>query len=230
MRPKVRVSNAEAATSDELRATGKLYQLWTRGAKLAAQGFSPLTSHLCPLTSDHGSALLEFAVSLPLLVVFLVGIYDFSGAFNEKQKIEHAAQEGAIIAGAQPTSDIQTTNPNPDSLQPVVTAIFNSLASSKVLPLAGQGDCKAPVEGTLVSGVKWSYTINDCPETLTIIIDRGWVPGVALGGTVTTVGTSVTVSYPYRWRFNSVIQLLVPGANYAATTNLSETASVHNQS
>jgi Flp pilus assembly protein TadG len=177
----------------------------------------------------QGSALLEFAVSLPLLVVFVVGIYDFSGAFNQKQKIEHAAQEGAIVAGAQPTSDIQPTNANPDSLQPVVTAIFNSLAASNVLPQANQGDCKAPVGGTLVSGVKWTYNINDCPDILTITIDRGWVPAGATAGTVTSVGTSVTVTYPYRWRFNSVIQLLIPGARYAAKTELSETATVHNQ-
>ena len=57
---------------------------------------------------EQGAALLEFAISLPLLVVFIVGIFDFSGAFNQKQKIEQAAQEGAIIAGAQPMSDIAT--------------------------------------------------------------------------------------------------------------------------
>jgi len=51
---------------------------------------------------EQGAALLEFAISLPLLVVFIVGIFDFSGAFNQKQKIEQAAQEGAIIAGAHP--------------------------------------------------------------------------------------------------------------------------------
>jgi Flp pilus assembly protein TadG len=70
---------------------------------------------------ERGSALLEFAITLPLLVVFVVGIYDFSGAFNQKQKIEQAAQEGAILAGAQPTSDIQSSNGNPSSLQAVMT-------------------------------------------------------------------------------------------------------------
>src|ERR1700719_5162280 len=80
------------------------------------------------LKGDRGSAILEFAISLPLLVVFVVGIYDFSGAFNQKQKIEQAAQEGAIIAGAQPTSDIEPiANSNPNSLQPIVTAVVNSL-------------------------------------------------------------------------------------------------------
>ena len=36
------------------------------------------------LRGAQGAALLEFAISLPLLVVFVVGIYDFSGAFNQK--------------------------------------------------------------------------------------------------------------------------------------------------
>jgi hypothetical protein len=43
------------------------------------------------------------------------------------------------------------------------------------------------------------------------------------------VGTIVTVQYPYHWRFNSVIQLLIPGATYAATTQVLESATVHNQ-
>src|SRR5271157_2048228 len=86
------------------------------------------------LGEEQGSALLEFALVLPLLVVFVVGIYDFSGAFNQKQKVAQAAQQGAITAAAQPTSDIDTSNANPDSLQPVVTIIFNSLAGSGVLP------------------------------------------------------------------------------------------------
>ena len=220
MRPDVR---DQIATSYELRAASLVDQLWAPAVKPQAR--SPKRHR----RKDQGSALLEFAISLPLLVVFLVGIYDFSGAFNQKQKIEHAAQEGAIVAGAQPMTDIETTNPNPDSLQPVITAIFNSLAGSNVLPLANQGGCKAPVAGTPVSGVTWTYTISDCPDTLTITINRGWVALSATTGAPVSVGTSVTVSYPYRWRFNSVIQVLIPGANYAATTSLSETATAQNQ-
>lgn len=223
MRSEVRGQISEAATSYQLRARSKFDRLRVRASKPVARRRKQHRRN------DQGSALVEFAISLPLLAVFLVGIYDFSGAFNQKQKIEHAAQEGAIVAAAQPTSDIQSTNANPDSLQPVVAAIFHSLADSNVLPLENQGDCKAPVGGTYVSGVKWSYTITGCPDTLTITIDRGWVPTGATEGTLVSVGTKVTVSYPYRWRFNSVIQVLVPGAQYAATTSLSETATVQNQ-
>jgi hypothetical protein len=171
--------------------------------------------------------LLEFAIVLPLLVVFIVGIYDFSGAFNEKQKISHAAQEGAIVAGAQPMADMDPPNP-PDSLQPVLEAIYNSLAANNVLPPnSNLGGCT--VVPTYVSGLKWSYAVSGCtPDTLAIDIDRG-LPIDPASPSPASVRTEVRVSYPYHWRFNGVIQLAVPGATYAAVTNLSETATVHNQ-
>lgn len=188
------------------------------------------TSWLHP---TEGSAILEFAITLPLLVVFVVGIFDFSGAFNQKQKIEQAAQEGAIVAGAQPTSDIDTSNANPDSLQPVVAAAFNSLAGSGVLPLANQGSCKMPppAPSQTASTLTWAYTISGCSgafpgDNLVITINRGWV---SPSGSPLAVGTVVSVSYPYHWRFNGVIQLLIPGATYAAVTNLQEAAAVHSQ-
>jgi len=194
-------------------------------------GYSFLSARLrARLRQQHGSAILEFAISLPLLVVFVVGIYDFSGAFNQKQKIEQAAQEGAIIAGAQPTSDIASATA-PASLQPVVTAIFNSLAGSGILPKANQGTCVSPGTASGPTGVAWTYTITACSgsypnDNLVIAINRGWVSG---SGSPRSLGTRVTIVYPYHWQFNSVIQLLIPGANYAAITQLTESATVQNQ-
>src|ERR1700693_357173 len=177
------------------------------------------------LREAQGAALLEFAITLPLLVVFVVGIFDFSGAFNQRQKIEQAAQQGAIIAGAQPMSDIASGNGNPDSLQPVVTAVFNSMVASGVVP---QGTCAPPVTPTHPgSNLKWTYTISPCPDDLIITVDRGWI---SASSSPAAVGTRVTVVYPYHWRFNSVIQLLFPGSSsYAATTQVTESATVHNQ-
>jgi Flp pilus assembly protein TadG len=181
------------------------------------------------LREAEGSALLEFAIVLPLLMVFVVGIFDFSGAFNQKQKIEQAAQEGAIIAGAQPMSDIDPSNPSangPDSLQPVVRAVFNSLAGSGILTKGT--NCAPPGKAVHTgSNLKWTYTISGCSGTdkLVITIDRGWV---STSGPPAAVGTIVSITYPYHWRFNSVIQLLFPGANYLPLT-LTESATVHDQ-
>jgi Flp pilus assembly protein TadG len=176
---------------------------------------------------EQGSAILEFAITLPLLVVFVVGIYDFSGAFNQKQKIAQAAQEGSIIAGAQPMSDIDASNGDPVTLRPVVTTVFNSLTGSGVIRL---GACNPP--GTITGGANltWTYTITGCAggfpgDNLVFTINRG----VGTAGPLAVVGTRVTVTYPYHWRFNSVIQFLVPGATYAATTQTTASATVHSQ-
>jgi Flp pilus assembly protein TadG len=191
--------------------------------------------HAALANNTQGSALVEFAVALPLLVVFIVGIYDFSGAFNQKQKLGHAAEQGAIVAGAQPMNDIETGNQNPDSLQPVVNVIFSALDNANLLPRANKGRCKVPAAGTPgANPLQWTYTIAGCSsdnpqDALVISIDRGVVANVDTLPRATIVSTQVVVSYPYHWRFNSVIQLLAPGASYAAITNVSETATVHNQ-
>jgi hypothetical protein len=189
------------------------------------------------LRDAQGAAILEFAISLPLLVVFVVGIYDFSAAFNQRQKIEQAAQEGAIVAGAQPTSDFVPLTPGalgPYSLQTVATAVFNSLVGSGVLT---NGACWPPaVAGP--AGLTWTYTLTGCNsvyplDQLVITINRGWVCGSSgipcPSGPPVAIGTSVMVQYPYNWQFNRVIQLLVPGASYGAKTTLTESATVHNQ-
>ncbi len=183
------------------------------------------------LRRTDGSAILEFAIVLPVLVVFIAGIYDFGGAFNQKQKIEQAAQEGAIVAGAQPTSDllpVATSASNPDSLVPVVYAVFNSLRQSGVLT-AG---CAPP--GTPVGpspALTWTYTIHGCSslnpaDDLAITINRGFVAATSTTR-LDVVGTVVTVSFPYDWRFNSIIQQILPGAN--PTTPISQSATVHDQ-
>ncbi|MGA9474909.1 MAG: TadE/TadG family type IV pilus assembly protein [Terriglobales bacterium] len=204
-----------------------------RERRPGAPGFPKLYRRVLEfLCRTEGSAILEFSITLPLLVVFVVGIYDFSGAFNQRQKIEQAAQEGAIIAGGQPMTDIDTANTNPTSLQPVVTAIFNSLAASGVLPNNGSS-CTLPWHAPGQSSLTWTYTITGCStansgDQLVIAINRGWsAPGSTTAPSV--VGTVVTVTFPYHWRFNSVIQLLLPGASYAPVTSLTESSTVHNQ-
>ncbi len=173
------------------------------------------------LNDEQGAALLEFAISLPLLVVFIVGIFDFSGAFNQKQKVEQAAQEAAIIAGGQPTSDIATSNSDPASLHSAVNAVYNSLVGSGVLSAA---NCAPPFTPSGGANLTWTYTLA-CPDTLSVAINRG---AIFTATSPTVVCTTVTVTYPYHWRFNSVIQLLFSGPSHLPAT-ITESATVHNQ-
>src|SRR5882762_2208535 len=157
------------------------------------------------LRETEGSALLEFAIVLPLLVVFIVGIYDFSGAFNQKQKISHAAQEGAVVAGAQPMTDMDPATGDPNSLHPVLEVVFSSLAANNVLPAGNWGVCNLGTPAHSPGTLDWQYMITGCsPDTLEVEINRGVVADL---GPPASIRTTVTVKYPYHWRFNSVIQL-----------------------
>ena len=49
-------------------------------------------------TSERGSALVEFALSLPLMLVVIAGIVDFGFVFQRYEVITNAAREGARLA------------------------------------------------------------------------------------------------------------------------------------
>jgi len=56
---------------------------------------------------EGGQALIEFALVLPLLVVFLVGVIEVSQAWRSSQAVTHAAREGARLS-VVPTSTSAT--------------------------------------------------------------------------------------------------------------------------
>jgi Flp pilus assembly protein TadG len=161
----------------------------------------------CLLRETEAAALIEFAVALPLLVVLVVGIFDFGGAFNLKQKLNNAVREGARFGASQPTNDLALGQP------PSVSAIRYLVDS--YLQTAGINDCGlSTASEVLVSAYSWGFTGNTgCTTTLTVS-RQIQVQETVGGNTVTMLCTTVNIVYPYQWHFNNVIQLLVPGANY----------------
>jgi Flp pilus assembly protein TadG len=190
---------------------------------LAPAAATKLLSFSAPTRTDFSSrlratdaaALIEFAVSLPLLVVLIVGIFDFGGAFNLKQELSNAAREGARFEAAQPTNDLASVTPPPPSVDAIRNLVDSYLQTAKI------NDCGLnSVSGALSGSLQWQYSASTgCPPgALTLIITRGVaVPETIGGATVNVLCTTVQISYPYQWHFNSVIQLLVPGANYSLT-------------
>lgn len=177
-----------------------------------------------------GSQIAEFAVCVPLLTIFAVGIFDFSGAFNLKQKLAGAAQEGALVAASEPTSDLALNQlPPPNSVKYVEQATFAALEDQGVLPGAIEGtyNCGSRPSPT-VSNLAWTYTITGCPGTLIITIDRGSVPPAGVSPEK-VIYTHVTVTYgPYPWQFNNVVSLV--GGSAVLPTALSSDAYASNQS
>ena len=59
-----------------------------------------------PVTDDTGQAMVEFALVLPILLMLVIGIFEFGRAWNAYQVITDAAREGArnmVVAGVPAT-------------------------------------------------------------------------------------------------------------------------------
>jgi Flp pilus assembly protein TadG len=168
----------------------------------------PLRQRFCLLRETDAAAIIEFAVALPLLVVLVVGIFDFGGAFNLKQELNNAAREGARFGAAQPSNDLALAQP------PSVNAV-RFLVDSYLLT-AHINDCGlSTASWALAGGLTWQFTATGPTCSMTLTVSRGVAVQETIGGApVNILCSSVNIVYPYRWHFNNVIQLLVPGANY----------------
>ena len=151
--------------------------------------------------AERGAQLLELALTLPLLAVLTVGIIEFAQAFILKQKLTNAAREGARIAVQQQTSDI-TQTPYPETMDIIRNSVANYLEESDV------DMSSMDATPTKTGPAEWTYYGGGNEM---IVIDRAvdLNPGAAF-----TVGTRVTVRYPYEWTFDGVIQFMLPSASY----------------
>jgi TadE-like protein len=154
---------------------------------------------------DRASQVVEFALSVPLLIMLVIGIFDFSNALALKQKLTNAAREGARVAAADPANDLSNpTSPVPASISDAYQVVDNYLI------LETGNDCGlAGAAAPTQSGLKWTYTSTGppCPSgtTMTLAINRGCSSVMTAGAsTVNLIGTCVTITYPYKWEFNSV--------------------------
>src|SRR5271155_4286427 len=178
---------------------------------------------------DRASQIVEFALSLPLLVLFVVGIFDFSGALSLKQKLTNAAREGARVAAADPANDLG----NPSAAQPasVIDAFYvvdNYLISEKINDCGLSG---TPPPTPSQSALSWTYsaTGSGCPAGgIQLTINRGGVtPQIINHATVKVVSTSVTIVYPYKWQYSSVTGLL--GITFLGPASITTTATTLNE-
>lgn len=177
-------------------------------------------------TGCHASQIVEFALSLPLLVFFAVGIFDFSGAISLKQKLTNAAREGARVAASDPANDLGgTASTAPASVTDAFYVVDNYLLSEKINDCGLAGAVPAPP-----SGLTWKYTATgSCPGSgITLAINRGCVSQIASNSnTINLIATCVTITYPYKWYYSNVSGLF--GATFAGPSSLTTTATAFNE-
>ncbi len=158
--------------------------------------------------SVQGSQIVELAVALPFLMVLLVGIFDFGQAFNTKQKINTAAREGARYAANQSTLDWSAgvTAPSINTARNVVDAYLLN---------AHLDDCAllAATPTFDPASLKWTYTSKGgCPTNLVLVVERANTYQMSNGTNV--IATKVTITYPLKWHFSSIMKVLLPTSNY----------------
>lgn len=173
-------------------------------------------------TGTEGAQLLEFALALPFLLVFVVGVIEFSGAYNLKQKEANAAREGARIAVSTNVTDTTCTSTIPCSIQAAAQAVANYMTNAGV-----DSSCIDPSSLQYTGYMTYTYT---CASGISLTINRefGYTYTPSGGTPIALFGTKVNVTYPYNWSFNRIIKLLVPGSTIGLPATLTESAVMKN--
>ncbi|MGD0986614.1 MAG: TadE/TadG family type IV pilus assembly protein [Candidatus Sulfotelmatobacter sp.] len=187
------------------------------------------------IREDNAAQILEFALSVPLLVLFVIGIFDFSGALALKHKLEDAAREGARVAAADPAGDLGNASGLPVSISDAYQVVDNYLISEKIPDCGLQGTSPAPASG----GLTWqSPALTGCQggTGLVLTINRGGLTNpdgtpctsTQTSGQTTTyvVNSCVTIVYPYTWQFTSIGSFF---GKFVGPTTIKTTATAFSQ-
>ncbi len=188
------------------------------------RAFRLLAAVQAALRAERASQIVEFAISVPLLLVVTVGIFDFGAAFNLKQKMNNTMRDGARFGSSLPTADMEGAVGVPASIAAIRSLVDADLVAASI------NDCGLGT-ATITAGANpyvWTVT-GTCTGTTLLTIEREYALSTTLSGqTVDVLCTHVSINYPYQWHFNNVIQLLVPGANYGAVLQIQTDALMPN--
>ena len=102
------------------------------------------------LRSETGAAALEFAIVLPILVMLVMGIVEFSRAYSAKEALQYAVREGA--------RELAIRNVPADAVA-VTQARAIGLDSTK-LTVPTPAACPSPATPTSTATVNASYAFD----------------------------------------------------------------------
>jgi len=133
---------------------------------------------------EEGNALLECAVTLPLLLTVMMGAASFSMAFYEMQELGTAVSGAAQVLGAtagtitdpcaQVVAQVTAAVPNLDSTKLTYTVTITNAAGTTATygPTTGSLTCKAAGAGQAASTAE---ATNE-PQTVTVSYNYKWMP------------------------------------------------------
>lgn len=187
-----------------------------------------------PLQGEHAAQIVEFAVALPLLVLFVVGIFDFSGAYTLKQKLTNVAASASRTAADDPSTDLQSGTPV--SVVDAFDVISNYMLSNN-MNICGLTSSSGTQSGATP---KWTFSKSGAGCSVTIVVNRGYYyPATGAtapdlnctpqdpGSQLAIVSTCVSIQYSYAWKFGRAASLL--GRTTALPSQISAVAVTLNQ-
>jgi Flp pilus assembly protein TadG len=175
------------------------------------------------LKETEGAELLEFALALPMILVMVAGLLDFSRAYNIKQKLAQSVREGARYMSNE-TGDLNSSTPStvPTLRDEVVTYLtnaggINTSFIGTTLTYTGPPSCTGTWYTTL-GGVSYGLKVERCVK----------VPDTA--NSTTVLSTRVTLYYPYDWTFgfDHIMKLMLPSSNFTSPIRIQADATMSN--
>lgn len=129
---------------------------------------------------EGGASLVEFALIVPLLAMFLFGIVQFGLAFDQKQSINSAAREGARTA-AIPDATVTYT-----AVEARVNDSFDSLSADTVDSVTVE--IIEPSTSAVIDTVTASDTDSPCEgwagKTVRVTVTKKFVGTIPFVGTI----------------------------------------------
>ena len=125
---------------------------------------------------ERGAALLETAVTLPIVLMICVGIFEFGRAYQTWQVLTNAAREGARVAATNGTTDLE-----------VETAVRTFLAAER---LGNAGTAPIAVNRKVALGSNTGSEVTIQYPFSFILLD----PAVRFVRPATTTGAPLTMS------------------------------------
>ncbi|MEY2412967.1 MAG: TadE-like protein [Acidobacteriaceae bacterium] len=150
------------------------------------------------LFRDSGQELLELALVLPLVFMFLFAVYWFGSVFNIYSTIDHAAREGARVAAA---FDCATCGNSQSSAVSVESEVLNSLQSSRLDPqyISVLTPSSPAFCGGLTQAQACTTTNKNIYVCKNVVLNNA--AGNSTSASSPICGVSVSFQYPYQFYF-----------------------------
>jgi Flp pilus assembly protein TadG len=137
-----------------------------------------------PDSRERGSAMVETAITIPLLLMMMVGIFEVGRAYETWQVLTNAAREGARMSVT------------PSSTEEVTTALIRQYMADGQLGNSGTATVVVDKTATINAGgtpVSASLVTVDYPFEFIMLqpVVRLVAPGATVGGPLTMRATSI---------------------------------------